>query len=163
MWTGARATLVVFLAVALVSGPLVSGLDFTTSSDAGPVDAVGDGRVAAGSVTLSGETASLDQGRYGSGAYYLDAPSATVAVESVSGSPMLGYRLRISDLGYAGSTVAFLSPEDTGTTTLELDRKPFAPERVEGSAFRGEVTVFVRADGTERVLYERVVEVEVEA
>lgn len=155
------AVLVVFASVAFASGPVVPGVDVTDPPRASSAGTIGSGTVSVGDATFSADTATLDRGEYGSGAYYLRAPSATIDVESASGRPIVGYRLRIPELGYTGSAIAFISADDIGPVTLELDRKPFSPERISDEAYRGEATLFVRANGEMRVLNETSIRIEV--
>lgn len=161
MRTLSGVTLAAVALVAFASGPLVPGFDVTASADSRGLGDVGSGAVSVGAVSVPNDPATLDRGEYGSGAYYLDAPPATVAIESVTGRPMVGYELRIPELGYTGSTVAFLSASDAGTLTLTLDRKPFAPDRVSSGSYRGETRVFARANGEKRLLYEASIRIEV--
>lgn len=150
---GAVAVVVLVVGVcALVSGPLVAGVDLTPAptAKASLADATG-GTATVETATLESDGYELSAGRYGSGVYTVDAPPATVTFSDVRGSALVTYRLTIPELGYSTSA---LSPLDssTRTTTLTLSDATVAPESVTESSYDATVELVVRSNGTEHVV-----------
>lgn len=153
-------TVTLVLAVAAVSGPLVPGVDFTRES-AEQTAPPGSGSVDARVLAVP-EDAALVKGDFGAGAYYLRVADATVDVASVTGQPLLVYKLRIPAMGYVRGTTHFLSPEMDGHMAVALEEDSLDPEKVEQSSYRGELLLLVRDDADERLLYRENVTVAVE-
>ncbi|KTG09036.1 hypothetical protein AUR64_14635 [Haloprofundus marisrubri] len=157
---------VVVLSVA--SGPLVAGVDFTaedTESQSAPERALGSGNATVTDVSLDLDGIRLERGDYGSQTYYLQVPDATVDLQSVTGQPILAYKIRIPALGIERSSSAFLDESYTedGPTTLalSLDDGPVEPGRVTQSSYEAEVSVLLRSQSGTRVLRQVSVTVEV--
>lgn len=152
-------TVALLLAVTLLSGPLVGAVDLTPDREEREF-APGAGTVEASVVSVP-SNATLDRGAYGSGAYYLRVPEATVDVAAVTGQPMLVYKLRIPELGYVRGTTHFLDESSTGRRTIALDEATLAPEEIDRDRYRGELLVLTRTDSGDRTISRTNVTVEV--
>lgn len=150
----------VILGVTLLSGPAVGVLDLTRER----VDTTGIGQ---GNVTVDAvdapDTAALDRA-VASESYYLEVPAARVHIASVSGRPTLSYRVEIHELGYTRGSTHFLDADDAdddGWIAVSLERSTFSGDRITESAYDGTLSVVLRYNDTERVVYEEPVTVEV--
>jgi len=156
------ATVAVVVAVAVASGPLVGAVDLTRertgSGDAG-AGVPGEGSVDVAVESLP-DTATLDRGAYGAGAYTLRVPDARVRLANVTGQPMVVYKIELRALGYSRGTVHFVTADNAGQFTLGLDRDSLAPDDIDRERYEGRLTVLVRADG-ERIVERRTVTVHV--
>lgn len=152
------AAVAIVLGTALVSGPLVGAVDFT--HERGETFAPGSGSADV-SVVSTPERARLDRGSFGSGAYNLRVPDATVRITAVSGQPILVYKIRIPDLGYTRSTAHFLDSSSEGRTTVSIEADALDPDGIDRDSYPGELVVLVRADGGDEVLYRGPITVEV--
>jgi hypothetical protein len=157
----AAGTVAVVLAVTLVSGPLVGAVDLTEARDDDTSGELGFGSVEATIVSLPDDPR-LVKGQYGSGAYYLRVGPATVDVSNVEGRPMLVYKLRIPELGYARGTTTFLDGGMSGSQRFSIDEAAVSPEKVTREAYDGELVVLVRSGNESRVIERRPVTVTVE-
>lgn len=151
-------TVALIAGIALVSGPLVGAVDFTHEREKTFAPGTGSADV---TVLSTPERVRLDRGSFGSGAYYLQVPAAEVRVRTVTGQPMLAYKVRIPDLGYTRSTVHFLDGDTEGRMTVSLETDSLAPEEIDRESYSGEIVVLVRADDGDEVLYRGPVTVEV--
>lgn len=147
----------IVLGTTLVSGPFVGAVDFTTAPER---PSIGDGNATIGEVSLPA-SAEITEGRYGSGEYYLRVPDASVEVENVSGRPLLAYEISIPAIGYSRTTSHFISPSDTGSYALSLERDSMKRSMVENDSYSGTLRVFLRSNGTEQRLAARNITVEV--
>jgi hypothetical protein len=154
-------TVALVLAVTLVSGPLVGAVDFTPDREQQSFSP-GEGTIEATVVSVP-STVTLDRGSYGSGAYYLRVPDATVDIESISGQPMLIYKLRIPDLGYARGTTHFVDESHEGRRTVSLERATIEPGKIGREQYRGELLILVRTNGEDETNARRNVTVEVDS
>lgn len=152
-------TVAVIVLVTLVSGPLVGAVDFTDEPDE-TTFAPGSGEIDATVLSVP-ERALLEQGSYGSGAYYLRVPAATVDAERITGQPMLVYKIRIPELGYTRGTTHFLNSSNAGELTVTLSEGTIAPEQVDREQYDGELLLLTRSDAGERTLSRTNVTVEV--
>lgn len=143
----------VVLLVSVVSGPLVSGVDLSPREYA----AVGSGSA---TVTVESVPSNATLVATGNDTYRLEVPNATVTVDSLTGNPVLVYRIQIREIGLTRITTHFLNESRTGREELHLD--PVATDLDDRSAeqFRGELRLILRGDD-ERLLYEGPVTVEV--
>lgn len=143
------ATVGVILGVTVLSGPLVGAVDFTEPEpelSAPP----GTGTASVSAVTISAEDSTLAPGEFGAGSYYLTVPHARATVDSVTGAPILAYRISIPELGHASESVYILSPEDAGEMTLAIESMAVSPDRIDATEYEAEITVELRDDtGTE--------------
>jgi hypothetical protein len=149
---------------AVVSGPLVPQVDLTASVSS---DIQTEGTLGNGSASLTVDSlpagATLTPGRFDSEAYYLQTPQIEVTAESVTGRPILVCRLDIPALGYSTSRLAFLNESATGPHTFQFETGPFGAEQLDAESYRGEFSVFLRANGKEEVVASRNVTVVVES
>lgn len=152
------AAVALILGTALVSGPLVGAVDFTREREDTFAPGSGSADV---SVVSTPERARLDRGSFGSGAYNLRVPDATVQIAAVSGQPMLVYKIRIPDLGYTRGTAHFLDSSSEGRMTVSIEEDALDPDDIDRDSYPGELVVLVRADGGDEVLYRGPVTVEV--
>ena len=151
---------------AVVSGPLVPQIDLTESASASG-DVQGDGTLGNGSASLAVDSlpaeATLTPGSFDSEAYYLQSPQIEVTAESVTGRPILVCQLDIPALGYSTSRLAFLNESATGPHTFQFETGPFGAEQLDNESYRGELSVFLRANGEKEVIASRNVTVVVES
>lgn len=152
------AAVAIILGTTLVSGPLVGAVDFTTERDETFAPGSGSADV---TVISTPERAQLDRGSFGSGAYYLRVPDATVRLDAVSGQPMLVYKIRIPDLGYTRGTTHFLDSGAEGRTAVSIEEDALDPEDIDRESYPGELVLLVRADGGDEVLYRGPITVDV--
>lgn len=143
-------TVAIVVLVTLVSGPLVGAVDFTDEPD-GATFAPGSGEIDATVLSVP-ERARLEQGSYGSGAYYLRVPAATVDAERITGQPMLVYKLRIPALGYTHGTTHFLNGSNAGELSVTLSEGTVDPESIDREQYEGELLLLTRSDAGERTL-----------
>ena len=149
------------VAVTLLSGPLVGAVDLTTESGTGISDELGEGSAEVSVESLPTDL-TISEGRYGSEQFFLRVPDATVRLSNVTGQPLLKYNIRIEDLGYSSGTTLFISAEQEGTNRLSLTRSTFDAGEIRQDSYEATLSVSLRANGTERVVRERAVVVEVE-
>lgn len=147
----------VIVGVALVSGPAVGLADLTTPR----YDTVtlGAGNASVDRVETP-ESARLDRG-FQSSSYYLKVPDAEVRFASISGKPLVAYKLSVPSLNYTRATTTFLSSGDEGRVVLSLERDTLAGDAVTRERYDGELTVVLRYDDTETALARESIPVEV--
>jgi hypothetical protein len=156
--TGAvYGTVAVILVATLISGPLVVAVDFTPERSG--LGGIGQGTLTVENVTLPSE-ATLDRG-FQSENYYLKAPDARLVGAAVTGRPIVEYKLEIPALNFTRATTSFLDAGANGTVELSLTQISFGPDDVSQSRYDGTVRLVARYDGTEQVLGERPITVEV--
>ena len=159
VWRVRALTVGVILFVLLISGPAVGLVDLTPEQR--NPDSLGDGTA---DVTMASDPTSdlrIDEGRFGTGVYYLRMPPAVVDVSSVTGRPQLTYKVSVPGLDYTDSTSQML--DSTGRTTVHLDDRAFAPKSLTNDSYRAEVVVRVQSFEMDTVVYQRNVTVTVEA
>lgn len=153
------ATVALILGVTLASGPLVGAVDFTTEREESFAPGTGHADV---TVTSVPDRASLEKGQFGSGAYYLRVPDATVRIAAIEGQPMLVYKVRIPDLGFTRGTTHFLDGTVDGEMALSMEETTLDPDEIDREAYAAELVVLVRGGEAEDVLYRGNVTVSVE-
>lgn len=153
-----RATAACLLAVAVVSGPLVPGVDLTRPEDADHL--VCEGGSASVDLAEPPGGFTLEADRFGAGTYTFSGEDAAAEVETVEGCPRLVYRLQVPALGVDSRKVHFLSADDGGTVVLSPPSPSVAPDDVDRDAYEGTVTVELHGD-TRRVLYRENVTIQV--
>jgi hypothetical protein len=153
----AAVSVSVILGVTLLSGPLVGVIDLTQPR----VDTVGLGQ---GSATVDDveapSTARLERG-FQSDSYYLEVPDARIHVASITGRPTVSYKLALPAMNYSRGTTHFLSADDTGWVAVSIEQDTFRDDQVTASSYAGNLSLVLRYNDTERVLYDRPVAVEV--
>lgn len=153
-------TAAIIIGVALLSGPLLGAVDLTQarSDDRGTL---GYGSAEATVVSLPDDPR-LVKGEYGSETYYLRVGAATVDVSNVEGRPMLVYKIRIPELGYARGTTTFLDSGANGPRQFSIEEDAIPPEQVTREQYEGELVVIVRSGNEGRVIERKAVTVTVE-
>lgn len=154
------ATVVIIVGAAVVSGPLVDGIDLTPPAS-GSQAAPGTGELDVRSLSAP-DSAALVKGEYGSGTYYLRVADATIDVVSVTGQPLLVYKLAIPELGYVRGTTHFMNADTTGPQRIELQQGTVDPDKVRRDRYPGKLRLIVRDDRGERTLHAANVTVHVE-
>ncbi|MEF8977175.1 MAG: hypothetical protein V5A21_13190 [Halapricum sp.] len=147
------------LAVTLLSGPLVGAVDLTEESTC-------DAPVGSGSATVTvdslPEKATISKGKFGSEVYYLDVPDGQATVANVSGQPLLSYDLSIPEMGFSAGPTLFLCDGQSATQTLSIRKSTFEEEDIQADSYNATLSVTLRADGSETVVREKSITVEVE-
>ena len=152
------AVVAVIITGALLSGPMVAGIDLSPEAETGPPPGTGTATV---EVVATPEVATLRKGSFGADApYTLRVPDATVRLSNVTGGPLLVYKLRIRELGYTRGTTHFLDETATGQRSVSLEGTTLE-ETLAQEQYQGKVLLVLRGDGTERTLYRGNVTVEV--
>lgn len=153
----AAVAVTVIVGVTLVSGPAVGVVDLTQPR----LDAagLGQGNATVGSVEAPA-TARFDRG-FQTESYSLEVPDARLRVETVTGHPVVSYRLAIPALGYSRTTTYVLGPADTGWVTLSFARDTLPADAVTASSYAGTLSIVLRHGDAERLLSERAVTVAV--
>lgn len=142
-----RATVLIIVAVTLLSGPLVGVVDLTTEPDR---EGLGRGTASISVVSVPTEDLRFERARYGTGTYTLRVPPAEIYVESVSGNPVLTYKLRLPEMGYVRTSIHALGPEQSGTRlSVELARHEVDPAKIERDSYRGELLLTLRGARTQ--------------
>lgn len=155
------AGVVVILTVtALLSGPLVSGVDLTGEGRFG-AESIGEGTATLSNTSLPAE-ARFTRGDFGAGGMYLVVPSATVDVADVRGRVRVVYQISIADLGFTRGTTHFVGRAQDGTFRVTMDREAFDPDRLDAAQYDGTVAIEVMDDDGARTIGERAVSVEVD-
>lgn len=158
-----RSRVVVFVSVAaivgiaVVSGPAIGLVDLTKPRIDGA--SVGQGNATVDDVDVP--TRARISGNVQSESYTLEVPDARVHVTSIRGQPTVSYKISIREWGFSRGTTHFLDADDTGWVALSLERVTVAPSRVGQSEYAGRLRIVLRYNGTERVLHEEPITVEV--
>ena len=125
---------------AVAFGPLVSGLSLEDASDS-QSESTDRGSLTVESVSFP-STALIEPTSYGAANHYVSAPPATVRIDSISGSPLLSYQLRIESLGVQLSTVHFL--DETTDPAYEVTIDPATMDLDLGDEeYTGELSIIV--------------------
>ncbi|EJN58001.1 hypothetical protein [Halogranum rubrum] len=157
-----RLVVVLVGVCALVSGPLVSGVDFTPAADDdGSLATATGGSVTVEETTLAQADYRLVAGNYGSGIYKLRAPPARISFTEVTGPALVSYHLDVPALGYSTSTIATID-ESTTTVTLQFSKATIPADSVTASSYDATARLTVRSNGTVRTVDETNVTLTVE-
>jgi hypothetical protein len=151
----AALTVAIVLAGGLLSGPLFG---------VGPPDSteLGEGTASVASVSIPVEEVVVNEGRFGTGTWYLRVPDATVAVDGVEGDPRLVARIEVPGLNVDSTDTKQLTAGATGRHRLALGSIPLGPNRPGGGPYRGRLTVRVQSFSVDQTVYNQSVAVEVE-
>ncbi|PSQ03365.1 hypothetical protein BRC92_07055 [Halobacteriales archaeon QS_4_69_31] len=149
------ASVALMVALTVLSGPVVGAVDLTTPVVHG---AVGEGNVTVESVEAPA-TARIDRGLQ-SESYYLKVPDTRVRASSITGKPVVSYRIEIPGLNYTRSTAHFLDSDDAGVVAFSIAEDTLGSDRVDAERYGGRIRLVVRGT-TEWVVYEGTVTVEV--
>ncbi|WP_224333781.1 hypothetical protein [Haloprofundus halobius] len=150
-----------FFLTAVVSGPVVAGVDLTptdrSSSTAESSFSGATGNLTAAETTIPRSGYAFEPGVSGSGIHKLDAPAANLSVDSISGPVLVTYTLRIPELSFATDTYRTVDESSSRDLSLTLDGSSIASDSLEDDSYQATVELSVReGDGT-RVLEERTV------
>jgi len=146
-------------AVMVVSGPLVPQVDFT-SRDVAPAD--GQPRINATIQQPPVGSFTFTRGGYGTDVYYLEAPTAEIRIDSISGSPLVLYEIDLYTLNRSLSTVTFLDARTAdGTISLAFDAPAIESDQLQSDSYPATVRILTRADNRTTVLYNTSVTVSV--
>ncbi|MFC6723289.1 hypothetical protein ACFQE1_02540 [Halobium palmae] len=160
-------TLVVagFLLVAVLSGPVVSGVDLTpaerSSGSTGPSLATSNGTLTAADTALARTEYRFEAGVRGSGIHKLATPPATLTVESVTGTALVAYTIRIPELGYMTESLRVVESDTPRELTLTIGESTISSDRLEAGQYTGMAEIAVRRNGTSRVIATESITVEV--
>ena len=105
-------TIIFILGVTLLSGPLVPAANWVTATTNTELGA-GEANV---SVVEWPTKGTIEPVRFGGDEYQLSIPATKIRVHSVSGNPIVNYRLRIPAMNRSQVAVHTLTTADTGTT-----------------------------------------------
>lgn len=158
VWRVRALTIGVMLFVLVISGPAVGLVDLTPEQR-GP-DGLGGGTA---DVTMASDPAAdlrINEGRFGTGVYYLRLSPAVVDVSFVDGRPQLTYKVSVPGLDYSDSTSQMLDNE--GRTKVHLSDRAFAPKTIKNDSYRAEILVRVQSFEMDDVVYRRNVTVTVD-
>lgn len=153
----ATTTIAAILTITLISGPLVSAVDFSHQADTDSELWTGSADVTVRSMP---ENVRLEQGDYGTRSYSLRVPAMVLSVTNVTGNPLFVTRIIIPELGHQSSAIETLPGERSGTVRLAIPQFTIGPQKVEQDQYRGQIEVLVRTQ-TDRVVARQNVTVEV--
>lgn len=148
----------IIVATAVISGPLIHGVDFTPQSE-GLSPGSGTAEITVKSVP---DTATITRSTSRNGEYVLQIPDSTVVVQNVSGTPLLVYKIQIRELGHTRGTTVFLNSSMTGRQALTLDSSYFDESEISKSEYEGTITILLRSDAGEQQLHHGNVSIEVQ-
>lgn len=162
--TVALSTLLVFLLVSVVSGPLVAGVDLTPQRTDAQFPGLDDetGTLTVTETTVPTEGYRLERGVAGSGIYKLSIPTATMELESVTGAVTVIYQLEITDIGYTSQSLYTVDESSPANVTLAVSQQSIEADKIAQDEYAATATVSVRSGGTTRVLETSTVTVVVE-
>jgi hypothetical protein len=160
MHPGRAAVAGVVCVVVLVTGATATPLwDVPEpNSDRSPL---GQG-TASVSVVSTPEELTIEPGRQGGGTYYLRVPDATVDVTEREGNPLLTYKIDVEGLGVARSSVHGVADLGTGEKRLSIDRLSLYEDELDSDSYVAEVSLVLRGNGQERILYSEEISIEVQ-
>jgi hypothetical protein len=136
------------LVVLVLTGPLVGavGVDGEGSD-------LGDGTATVGSIRTVDEFA-MTPGRFGTGVLYLRIPDVRAEFESVTGRSRLVYRVAVPALGFDRVGTRQVGP-DTGSVTVGMSDRAFAPRTTEWPPSTVTVTVRIQSFTVDRTVLQR--------
>ncbi len=148
---------VLIVATALASGPLVGGVDLTQSQ---ATTGLGEGSATVANATLPDDV-TFEGGRFGTETYRLTVPSATVDLASVTGRPVLAYRVVVPALDHARVSSTILSPDSEGRFAVEFEGGTVDRERIDRERYDGRLELLVRSGADSRTVATKRVAIEV--
>lgn len=152
-------SVLIILSTVLVSGPLVSSIDFTRT---GPL--VGDEESSASISIISSSSESYRISQDASdGTYYLYSSPLTVRASAVRGAPVLVYELQVPGLGHSTAALVFLNDRNAAEEiTVNIEPSRVEAEKVSSSTYAASVEVRIRSGNVTREVYRENVTVEVD-
>lgn len=156
------SVVIVVIAVAILSGPLVNGVDFTREDEPDQAGPLGTGNVTVENISLP-SSGTLRKGSFGSGSYYLEVPDGSLDIANRSGHPIVAYEieLTVGNISYNQESVYFVGPETGDQIRLSFERETFSPTEVSAQQYPGQLTVLTRMGNTSTVLKRKNITVEV--
>jgi hypothetical protein len=151
-------TVALVAVTAVLSGPLVDGIDFTRASEI-PEAGAGTG-TAEVSVESVPDVVVLERGDFGAGTYHMTAPDAVVRVGEVTGNPHLEYVIEIPAIDYVEGRIIGLHDAEGERLHLAVRPVEIGPRIVTGASYNGTISIRLQSDRT-RVLYEAPIRIEV--
>ena len=148
----------VVLGVTALTGPV--GVLQVPAADPFVSEGLGEGSAAVEAVSLDGPVR-LQRGDFEDSGYFVRAPTAAVEVASVTGKPMLVYRLDVGGIYVSRRQTLALAPDRTGRHTIDIDTSPIEPSQVQAGSYEGTLAVDVRGSDGRRTVARRNVTVEV--
>lgn len=153
-------TAFVVIALSILSGPLVGGVDLT-SRPTTPAPGSGSASVSVQSVPTG--TVHIERGEFDAGTYHLAAEPAVVRVSDVRGNPTLRYSVDIPALGLVDTKSYALGEQGAGTLRLEFRPFEISPEWIQKDRYNATIAIWLVQRGNEyESLYQESVTVEVE-
>lgn len=154
------STVLVITVVAIVSGPLVSGVNPPAAGgSAEPPVGAGSASV---DVVSAPSTVTLQRSSFGAGTYHFEGPPARVTVRSVTGNPGIRYSIDVPDLWFTDTKTYPLQGRAGDRIDLEFRPVELSPTRVTNDSYRGRLAIWLVTDGgTYRTVYQAPVRIEV--
>jgi len=150
----------VILILTVSSGPM-GVVDFTKERTENNTEGLGNGLLEVASLDAP-DTASLQQGDFGSGNFYLRVPDAVLSIDAVEGRPIVSYKIEISELGYTRETAHVISSESGQRVTLSIQEDTLPPEDIQQDEYSGEIRIVKRVNGESTTALQRNVTVSVQ-
>lgn len=141
---------------AVVSGPLVGGVDLTRAETP-----PGDGTAEVAIERAPADEIVLERGSFGAGRYHLTAPPFVLTVESVDGNPVIRYTVDVPDLWLTVSSRYDLAGTEGKQLRLRPNPTGVSPQRVERGRYNATVSIWLRTGDVETDLLQRPVTIEV--
>lgn len=140
----------VTVAAAIVTGPVIGLTDQPSAEDS--VDVTVE--------SVPTDNIALEQGRFNSGRYHLEAPPAVVTVENVTGTPMLRYTIDIPAAEITRVSRYDLAGRE-GRLRMGVSPLTISPDRVDQDSYEARVSVWLRTENRDQriILREATVEV----
>lgn len=128
---------VVVMLTAVAFGPLVAGISLSKDTES----QVGEeqGSIAVNSIAFPA-TATIEPAAYGAANHQVTMPPATVRIQTLSGTPILVYKISIAPLGVQFSTAHFLDEQTPLPYELTLEPATLTGGSV-GEEYTGEAAV----------------------
>lgn len=159
-------TIMAIVVLTLLTGPIGG---YTVPNDS--PSSLSEPSTATVSVVSAPETVTITQSRYNTGEYYLENPTVVVDVESVTGTPILNYKVTIAELGTAKTAVHAVDELGQGHHRLSLVDASSPGQAqitaingsdIEQQQYTGRMTLVLRSSTTERVIYDKPVTIQVQ-
>lgn len=155
-------TITIILGVILVSGPLVPMVDFTTTSFTAALADNERSSLNVSSIRVAEDGPKLKPGNYEWQAV-LDAPTVTVRVDQVTGSPLLIYELSVTGLSHNIATLVAFNEGDVGRTyNLDIQNSTLRTSDINESSYPAEIRLRIRSGNETTTIYRKNVTVTTE-
>lgn len=151
-------TVTSILVALVLSGPVIDGVDLTAPRSRATVSG---GNATVEAVSIPAESFHIERGRFGTQAYYLRIPDATVTIESVTGRPRLVYRVVVPELGVERLQTRLLTESADGRVTVRMADRALPTSAVTARRYTGRLVVRVQSFDQDVTVYRRQIDVEV--